>query len=54
MQRREFIAAIGGATFAWPRIGRTQQLPSSKRVGILAAGASPLKDYPPWAEFEGR
>jgi len=52
MQRREFIAAIGGATFAWPRTGRTQQLPRSKRVGILAAGASALKDYPPWAEFE--
>src|SRR5262249_60665584 len=40
MQRREFIVLIGGATFAWPRIARSQQ--STPVVGFLTGAAPEL------------
>jgi putative ABC transport system substrate-binding protein len=40
MQRREFIALVGGASFAWPRIGRAQQ--SMPVVGFLNGAAPEL------------
>src|SRR5262249_13725588 len=40
MQRREFIVLIGGATFAWPRIARSQQ--STPVVGFLNGAAPEL------------
>jgi putative ABC transport system substrate-binding protein len=40
MQRREFIALVGSATFAWPRIARSQQ--SMPVVGFLNGAAPEL------------
>ena len=40
MQRREFIALVGGATFVWPRIARSQQ--STPVVGFLNGAAPEL------------
>ena len=34
MQRREFIAIIGGASLAWPTVTRAQHT-SARRIGIL-------------------
>jgi putative tryptophan/tyrosine transport system substrate-binding protein len=33
--RREFIAALSGATVAWPRIARAQQPDRMRRIGVL-------------------
>jgi len=40
MQRREFIALVGGASFAWSRIGRAQQ--TMPVVGFLNGATSEL------------
>lgn len=40
MQRREFIAVLGGAAALWPRVARAQQM-RPHRVGILAQDLQP-------------
>ena len=35
MRRRELMATLGGATVAWPLLGRTQQINQVRRIGVL-------------------
>ena len=53
MNRRELIALLGFAVTPWPRFEAiAQQAGKSYRIGVLAAGARPTTENPPWTAFK--
>jgi putative ABC transport system substrate-binding protein len=40
MNRREFIAVLGGATAAWPYMARAQEFRATRLVGVLMGTAA--------------
>jgi putative ABC transport system substrate-binding protein len=39
IERRKFLATLGGAAVAWPRAPRAQQPAGMRRIGVLTAFA---------------
>jgi putative tryptophan/tyrosine transport system substrate-binding protein len=52
MQRRGFIAFLGGATIAWPLAARAQQSEPMRRIGILVSSAEDDEGKPRIAAFQ--
>ena len=44
MRRRDFIAVLGGAVFAWPLAARPQQ--AMPTVGVVFAGTRKTSTFP--------
>jgi putative tryptophan/tyrosine transport system substrate-binding protein len=52
MQRRKFIALVGGGAAAWPLAGRAQQQRKVWRIGFVAGAARPVPlDSGPYSGF---
>ena len=49
MQRREFMAGLGGAT-GWPLAARAQQPERVRRVGILLNASANDPEFQAWAQ----
>jgi putative tryptophan/tyrosine transport system substrate-binding protein len=48
IQRREFIALLGGATAAWPLVADAQQPERVRRIGILLATTADDTEFQAW------
>src|SRR5258708_1248050 len=46
--RREFISAIGGATFVWPLAARAQHPGPMQRIGVLLNASADDAEYQAW------
>ena len=45
IERRKFLATLGGAAAAWPLAARAQQAERMRRIGVLMPGAADDPDY---------